>query len=91
MIIWNNPEKPCTVVEFSCPNDVNVSKKAKEKEDNYGPLLRALQLMSDDYKFTFIPIIVGASCPKELNGYIRKLGFNEIESIAIEKICFYLL
>ena len=33
------------LLKFSCPHDVNVSKKAKEKEDNYGPLARALQLI----------------------------------------------
>ena len=33
MIIWNISGNSCTVFEFSCPRDVNVSKKAKEKED----------------------------------------------------------
>ena len=82
LIIWNNKDKPCNVVEFSCPADMNVSKKVQEKEDNYGPLLRATQLTYPEYKFMFLPIIVGAlgTIPKELLENIKKLGFKDIEA-----------
>ena len=58
LIIWNNEVKTCQVVEFSCPADINVSKKASEKENIYGPLTRSMQLLYPDYKFGFISIIV---------------------------------
>ena len=43
LIIWNSEAKTCQVVEFSCPVDINVSKKASEKENIYGPLFRSMQ------------------------------------------------
>ena len=58
---------------------MNVLKKMKERKNNYGLLLRAMKLMYPEHKFTFVPIIVGAlgSVPKEVNGCVRKLGFNK--------------
>ena len=66
------------MVEFSCPADVNVSKKVFEKEDIYGPLIRSIQLPYPNYKFEFISIIVGAlgstpTCPLQS---IERLGFT---------------
>ena len=82
LIVWKKNEKTCKVVEFSCPNDVNVTKKIQEKEDNYGPLLRAMQITYPEYRFSFVPIIVGAlgTIPKELKTSIIKLGFNNDEA-----------
>ena len=82
MIIWNNEVKTCQVVEFSCPADINVSKKVSEKENIYGPLIRSMQLLYADYKFEFIPIIVGAlgSIPICLLQGIDRLGFTGKES-----------
>ena len=59
------------MVEFSCPEDINVSKKVSEKENIYGPLIRSLQLLYPDYKFESIPIIVGALVSIPIG-----LGFN---------------
>ena len=82
LIMWNCSTKNCYVIEFSCPNDMNVSKKVQEKEDHYGPLIRAMNIMYPDYKFVFVPIVVGAlgTVPKELFGNIELLGFSENES-----------
>ena len=79
LIMWNKSTKNCHIIEFSCPNDVNVSKKVKEKEDHYGPLIRAMNIMYPEYKFVFVPIVIGAlgTVPKELNLNIRMLGFSE--------------
>ena len=35
LIIWNSEVKTCQMVEFSCPVDINVSKKVSEKENIY--------------------------------------------------------
>ena len=82
LLIWNLPEKHCNVIEISCPADVNVTKKTQEKEENYGPLMRMLQLMCPDYTFTFMPVIIGAlgMIPKDLATNIKKLGFTENEA-----------
>ena len=51
LIIWNNEVKTCQVVEFSCPTDINFSKKLiSEKENIYGPLIHSMQLLYPDYK-----------------------------------------
>ena len=72
----------CHIIEFSCPADVNVTKKAAEKLENYGPLIRTLQLTHPNYKFSFVPIIIGAlgTVPKDLYENIRQLEFNKKES-----------
>ena len=82
LIIWNNEVKTCQVVEFSCPTDINVSKKVSEKENIYGPLIRSMQLLYPDYKFEFITIIVealGSIVTCLLQG-IERLGFKGKES-----------
>ena len=42
ILIWNKTIKMFPVVEISCPADVNIVKKTKEKLDNYAALLRNL-------------------------------------------------
>ena len=82
IVVWDRKEKLCTVIEVSCPADVNISFKISEKENIYGQLLRNLQLLYPDYKFTFIPIIIGALgyVSKCLSGNLEKLGFSGKES-----------
>ena len=36
LIIWNHKKVVCTVVNFSCPLDSNITKKVAEKKNNYG-------------------------------------------------------
>ena len=82
LILWNIKEKHCDIIEFSCPADVNVTRKVAEKENIYGPLIRNLQMLYSDYSYSFYPIIVGAlgTVPMCLSIYIRKLGFNKSET-----------
>ena len=82
LVIWNKTEKICTIIEFSCPADINISKKIAEKTDNYGPLIRNLQIMYPQYRFMFVPIIVGAFgwVPKSLKDELQCLGINDIDS-----------
>ena len=82
MVIWNHSEKICTIAEFSCPADINIGKKVKEKTDNYGPLIRNLQMMYQNYNFKFIPIIIGAMgyIPKTLNRYLKDLELKQKQS-----------
>ena len=60
----------CTFIEFSCPADINISKKIDEKTDNYGPLIRNLH------------IIIGAFgwVPKPLENELQWLGINDIDN-----------
>ena len=55
LVIWEIENKACHIIEFSCPADVNVTKKAVEKLENYGPLKWILQLTHSNYKFSFVP------------------------------------
>ena len=62
-------------------------KKAAEKLENYGPLIRTLHLTNPSYKFSFVPIIIGAlgTVPKDWYENIRQLDFNKKESSDIIK------
>ena len=66
---------------------MNITKKAKEKLDNYAALLRNLQMLYQGYKFEMVPIIVGALgyVPKELKTNLEKLNFNEKEVKSITR------
>ena len=87
ILIWNTEKKTCTVVEISCPADVNITKKSKEKLDNYAALLRNLQMLYHKYKFEMVPIIIGALgyVTNDLKANLEKLNFNDSEIKAISR------
>ena len=101
IVVWNHEIKTCIIVEVSCPLDVNVVRKVSEKENIYGPLLRNLQMQYPTYRFSFIPIIVGATgyiatslyqsirdlgfLDKDINRIIHKIQMNSISGTV--KIC----
>ena len=74
LLIWCRDTKTCKLLV-----DVNVTKEMQEKESNYGPLIRMLQVTYPEYRFSFIPLIVGAmgAIPIDLKSNIKKLGFDE--------------
>ena len=82
IVAWDTAGKICKIIEISCPADVNITKKVEEKLNNYGPLIRNLQIMYPHYKFQMVPIVIGALgyVPKCLEMYIHQLGFNKIET-----------
>ena len=61
LIIWNQKKVVCTVVNFSCSLDSNITKKVAVKKNNYGPLIRNMQIMYPNYKFEMIPLLLVAS------------------------------
>ena len=81
MLIWNKEIKLCTIVEFSCPLDTNISRKVTEKLENYGPLVQNSQITYPDYNFEIAPIVVGAlgHIPKCLSHYLKMVGFQDNE------------
>ena len=82
LIVWNRHTKICYIIEFSCPADINVSKKVEEKITTYGPLVRNLQIMYQEYKFKMLPIIVGAlgTIPKSTKISLKELNFSTKET-----------
>ena len=88
ILIWNKSTKTCAVVEISCPADINIMKKIKEKLENYATLLRNLQMLYHDYKFEVVPIIIGAPgyVPKDLKTNLEKLNCNEKEIKTITRM-----
>ena len=81
IVIWAQEKKICTILEVSCPTDVNISRKIDEKLNNYAPLVRNMQIMYSDYKFAIVPIIIGALgyVSKCLSKYLFQLGFDNLE------------
>ena len=54
LMIWDQEVKVCSIIEFSCPLDININKKVNEKLENYGPLARNLQIMYLEYKLLLL-------------------------------------
>ena len=83
IVTWEKSNKECSILEFSCPANANISIKVYEKNNVYGILTRNMQILYQDYKFNVIPIIVGALgyIPKCLKRYICDLGFDEKEAV----------
>ena len=50
-VAWDRAGKICKIIEISCPADVNITKNFEENLNNYGPLIRDLQIMYPHYKF----------------------------------------
>ena len=81
LLVWDRTNKICTVVEFSCPSDINIGTKVEEKNNHYAPLIRNMQIMYPEYRFNMVPIIIGALgyVPKCLQEYMELLGFTKKE------------
>ena len=81
IVAWDTAGKICKIIEISCPADVNITKKVEEKLNNYGPLIRNLQIMYPHYKFQMVPIVIGALgyVPKCLEMYIHQLGLIRLK------------
>ena len=82
LVIWEKENKMCSIVEFSCPADINITQKVNDKINVYGLLIGNLQIMYPQYKFNMIQIIVGALgyILKGLTSYLQDLGFDENEA-----------
>ena len=71
LMIWDQKAKISSIIEFSFARQ----KKVNEKLENYGLLVRNLQIMYPEYKFQVAPVVIGAT------GYVPKC--LRIESINI--------
>ena len=80
-VIWNREQKACNIVEISCPTDTHISKKIEEKLNNYGPLVRNMQMMYPEYQFMVNLIVIGTlgNVPKCLSKNLSELGFHNRE------------
>ena len=78
LVMWNYEIKVCTIVELSCPLDINATKKVSEKLDVSAPLIGNLQIIHPGYKFETAPVVVGAMgyVPKCLATYLKMVGFE---------------
>ena len=81
LLLWDCDEKICQVIEFSCPADINVSRKVEEKVAAYGPLIRNLQIMYKDYHFKMLPVVVGAlgTIPNATKESLKEMKFSKTE------------
>ena len=80
-MICNYSERLCRIIDFSCPADINISRKIDEKMNIYCPLLRNLQVLYLLCKFEIIPFVAGALgyVPKCSTQYLSQLGLSNIE------------
>ena len=85
LLLWDNEQKICLVIDFSCPCDINLINKTTEKINTYGPLIRNLQISYPQYRFEMIPIVVIALgyVVKSLITYVKQLGFEDKDAIFV--------
>ena len=60
MILWDNVNKTCTIIEISTPLDTNVTDKTEWRKDLYMPLEAKMSRIYKHYKFEIVSIVVGA-------------------------------
>ena len=87
-MIQDQESKIYSANEFSFLLDININWKVNEKLENYGPLVRNLQIIYPEYKFQVACIVIGTMgyvpC---LTTYLKMFGFNENESkVLISKL-----
>ena len=78
LIIWNYETKDCTIIEFSCPLEINTTRKVSEKREVYAPLVRNLQILHPSYKFEIAPIVI------EAMEYVPKCVVTYLKMVEIE-------
>ena len=61
MIIWNNRDMTCAIVDICVPLDMNVHAQEKTKRDTYGPLIVGLLRHYPQFKFEVVPLVIGAT------------------------------
>ena len=81
LVIWNHEKFVCTIVDFSFPLDLNITKKVAEKKNNCGLRIRNMQIMYPNYKFEMIPVVIGCLgyVQNDLKMYVKQLGFDDKE------------
>ena len=59
---------------------IKVSRKVKEKVSTYGPLIKNVQIMYNDYRFKVLPVLLGAlgTIPNTTKGSLKELKFSRI-------------
>ena len=79
LLVWDNEQKICQVIGFSCTCDINLINKTTEKINMNGPLICNLQILYPQYQFEMIPIVVGVLgyVAKSLITYVKQLGFED--------------
>ena len=85
MIIWRSDTKDCKIVDICVPLDTNVELRHTTKIDDYIPLVDQLQRIYPAFKYTVIPVIVGAlgTIPKTLKDSLLKIGLQKVKLPAV--------
>ena len=61
IVIWNNNEKTCMILDICVPLDCNVHEQEKKKMDTYAPLIVGLLRLYPQFKYEVIPLVIGAT------------------------------
>ena len=78
MTEWDISNIQMQIVKFSCPADLNITKKVVERKNNYIPLILSMQIMYPNWKFEmlsrcfWLPLL-------RTKTYMKQLGFDDNE------------
>ena len=78
LIIWDTDNSTCKVIDVCVPLDTNVELRETTKRNSYIDFVDQLQRIYPKYKYTIVPIIVGAlgTIPKKLKENLQKTGIK---------------
>ena len=78
IVVVNENEKECKIVDVAVPWDSRVRAKERGKIDKYEDLKREVAIMWNMKKVLVIPVFIGAlgAVSKELNKWIENIGIN---------------
>ena len=85
LFLWDNKQKICQIIEFSCLCDVSLINKTAEKINMYGLLIHNLQILYPQCRFEMIQIVIGALgyVVISLVSYVKQLGFEGKNTIFV--------
>ena len=87
LIIWDTDNSTCKVIDVCVPLDTNVELRETTKRNSYIDLVDQLQRIYPKYKYTIVPIIVGAlgTIPKKLKENLQKTGIKTEKILTVTK------
>ena len=82
IVIWDNEQHTCRIIDICVPLDENVKTNEKEKSDKYAVLAVALKRLYPNYSYSVTPIALGATglVTDSLLHNLKEIGFDDQEA-----------
>ena len=77
MVLVDEKERSCKIIDFAVPGDSRIEEKAKDKIEKYQDLGRELQMIWN-VKMKIIPLVVGSlgAIPKQFGKRLKQIDIT---------------